>query len=120
MAAENGATLAAAVFADHPSVQTIDIWSAAKRAAFERTRQWSVDAPSTPYVMGLDTKGVLEEGGLLIVFELEEGEEIDFTVELSGDRPVLRKSICTEVRDSAFRALEEALETLVREWLART
>ncbi len=114
--------LANAVFEDHPLVYTVDIWSSAVRHINQRDgNHWVVEEPHAPWIHELDAQGVLHDGGLLIVFELDDfvGSEIDFTVEFKNGGIVVQKSVNTDNRGENFCCLEQELETLVREWAGK-
>lgn len=76
-------------------------------------------------IAGLDVDGTREQNGIVVMMEMEDGSDIDFTVTFRFDRakrqmvPVLTKSVNTSNRSTDFEGIEEACETALRAWLDR-
>ncbi len=113
--------LADVILEDYKDIFTVDIWSSAVRTVYQRENTWFVDQPHAPWIHELDAQGVLNDGGLLVVIELDDfvGSEIDFTLQFTNGGIVVQKSVNTDKRGENFRCLEEELETLVREWAGK-
>ena len=93
---------------------------------FVESEQLYIAEPiSSMSIQGLDCDGVREQGGLVVMMEMDDGSDIDFTVSFRFDRktrqiqPVIEKSVNTVFRSRAFEALEQGCETALRTWIWR-
>jgi hypothetical protein len=123
--------LSAAVFKDYPAIVNVDLWGYKELMHWDRKYMGHTmdieNGPDRvkvgePSIHGLDVSGTLSKGGVVIVFEMENGDEIDFTVELTDEHnPGVQmvKSVNTSNRDAAFQTLETALEETVRTWASK-